>query len=480
VSTAARGPVRHTHVLGLLVAAGAVVAGVALPPPAGVERDVQLVLSVFAATVVLWVVKPVPYAVSSLLCVILLYGSGVAGSFRAAVGGFASTLVFFFLLLYLISTSIAKVDLDEWFARRLVSTTTTPRSSVRRLASTILLLAFVMPSGFARTVTFMPIVDQVNDLYDLDDDSPFRRFGYYLLGHVNPILSMSLMTSGGMAVVTAELINDMVRSFTWVEWAVYMAPPVIVLYIGCLVAALRLIGVDDALELADRPTPDGGDPVPDARADHLTRDQRIVVVTMTLATAAWIVGSFVGVSAIVPAMAVVFVYALPGVGIITAEDISDISWGIVFLLGAMLSLLDVMRSVDALDRIVDAMVFVVPSDGPTVVAFAAVFGVAIGVRAAFSSSAATFVVLFPIVLEFAEAFGFDPLFTALGLMVVMMTTVPFPFNLAPVLVAYDEGPLSLTEVFGLGLLTLSLAVVVVVGSWAVYWPFVDGLLSGVF
>ena len=465
--------------LGLVIAGAILAYGTIAPPPADVSAQAQIVLAVFFATIVLWIAKPVPYAVSSILAVVLLFGLGGVDSFETAVSGFASTLVFFFLLLYLIGKSVAKVDLDNWVARRLVSTSSTPKTSTRRLSSAILFIAFVMPSAFARTVTFMPVVDQVNDLYDLEEASAFRRFGFYLLGHVNPIASMAVMTGGGMAVVTAELINDMVRPFTWAEWAIYMLPPVVVLYTLCLLAASLLIGVDDVSEI-DRAVGDTDSANADAGDDPLNREQWIVVTTLGLAIIAWIVGSFIGVDAIIPAMAVVFIYAVPRVRILTAEEIRNVNWGIILLLGTMLSLLEAMERVNALDRIIETMVVLIPADGPSVLSFAIVIVIAVLIRGTFSSSSAAMVVLFPLVLEFAVRFGFDPLFTAFGVMMLLMVTVFLPFNLPTVLVAYDDGPLTIPEVFGLGLLTLGMTAMVVIGSWLIYWPTIDAVVTGIF
>lgn len=490
VTSRGRAPIAALPALGLLIAAVALGAGLLLPSPSGVEPRVQAVLAVFGATVVLWITRPVPYAVSSLLCVLSLYGLGLADSFAEAVGGFASTIVFFFILLYLIGSSVASVNLDEWVARRLVSETSTPRSSVRRLSSAILLLSFVMPSGVARTVTFMPVVDRINDLYEMGPGSPFRRFGYYLLGHVNPLTSLVVMTGSGMSVTTAELISSMVRPFTWFEWAIFMAPPVVAVYVLAILAGSRVYAVGDgnrvdrAVAPAGMPAGSGGPPS-DAGLetgavgdDPLNRDQWIVVVTLGLAIVAWVVGSFVGVPAIVPAMGVVLVLALPGVEILTARDVEEVSWGVVFLMGAMLSLLSVMEAVGALDLLIDTLLAVIPTAGPTVFAAVVLFGVAVLIRGTFSSSSVAIVILLPILFEFAPAIGLEPLYVALTLALLFNATVLLPFNIPPVVIAQEAGPLTVREIVLLGLMTLSIVGLVVGLSWTFYWPLVDDLVAG--
>lgn len=438
---------------------------------------VQRVLSIFAATVVLWITKPIPYAISSVLCVILLYAFGTVDSFGEAVSGFASEIIFFFILLYIIGTSVAKVDLDAWVARRLISRSSTPRRSGRRLSGAIMLLALVMPSGIARTVTFMPVVDQITEYYGLAEDSPFRRFAYYVLGHLNPVASLAVMTGSGMAVTTAVLINDFVQPFTWLEWAVYLIPPIVTLYVICIIIVTRLYAIADSDQ--DTIDPDDIDFADDG-IEPLDRDQRIVVALLGLAVCLWVVGSFVGVPAIIPAMLVVFVLAVPGVDIVTTEEVLSVSWGIVFLIGAMLSLLAVMQEVNAMDRIIDTLIVIVPMTGPVVITAIMLFVMGMVVRGTFSSSTAAIVIMLPILLEFGGAVGINPLYTAFTLMMLYNATAFLPFNAPTVLISHETGPLTLVEIFGLCLVTLLVVASIATVSWVIYWPFVDALFAGIF
>jgi len=464
---------RLSHVVGLGVAVAILGFGVLGPTLGTVDRTVQVVLAVFASTLVLWIAKPVPYTVSSLLCVVLLYALGVTDTFAAAVSGFASTLVFFFVVLLLVGRSVANVDLDDWVASRLIAASDTPRRSVRRLSVMVLLLAFVLPSGLARGVTFMPIIDRINASFGAAGDSQFRRLAYYVIGHLNPVASLALMTGGSMAIATAELVNASVRPLTWVEWALYMAPTTVLLFVCCTVAgALHYEVPDEGLAATSE-----GHAGSEAAPEPLGRDQKLVFAGLGGAIVMWIVGSFVGIPTLVPAVLVVTLFALPGVGIIDSTDVRAINWGIIFLVGAMLSLLDVMRGVGAFDLVVEAFGVVVPVGAPDAVVVAVVFAVAVLVRGTFSSVSASFVVLFPVVLEGLAATDVTPLYVSFGLTTILMAATFLPFNNPAVLVAYERGPLDAADVFRLGLLTLSCAVLVVVLGWTVYWPFVDGVVA---
>lgn len=467
--------------LGLLAAATALAAGVLTPFGVTVDPQIQLVIGVFACTVILWITKPVPYLVSSVLAVVLLFGLGLTDSLAQAATGFSSTLVFFYVLLLLIGKSVAKAGLDDRVARRLVTATSTPRSSVRRMSVAVFLLALVMPSALARTVTFMPVFDRINTIYRLGESSPFRRLGYYILGHANPLASLALMTGGGMAIVTAEMINSMVRPITWIEWAFYMTPPIILLYSAAVFGAGLRYGVGRDRQIIDeRSSAQDERPEFDGTTEPLTFDQEIVVVMLAVAIVAWIGGSFVGIPAIIPAMAVVLVFSLPGVGIITATEVRDLSWGIVFLMGAMLSLLDVMRELSAFDLVVDLLFSNVPILQSALFTLFVLFGIAVLIRGTFSSVSAALLLLLPILLEFATILGLDPFYVSLSLPLVLGSAVFLPFNVPTVLIAFERGPLEMAEVLTLGLMTLAVGFLVAALSWVFYWPLLDSVLSGVF
>ncbi|NUB91661.1 anion permease [Haloterrigena sp. SYSU A121-1] len=465
--------------LGLLAAATVLAVGTMVPPPAAVTVAGQRALAVFASALVLWLTRPVPYVVSSVLSVALLFALGAVESFDAAATGFTSTLVFFLLLLLLLGDATTSVGLDRRLARRLLTAESTPRRALRSVAGSVLALALVMPSAMARAVTFIPIVKRLAAAFGSGDDG-FETGAFLVLGHVNPIASMALMTGGGMALVTSEIIATSVRPITWVDWAVLMLPPTIALYAAATLCASLFAAVDGETTLGATAgaqlEADGEGPAPEADGDEppsLTRDQRLVGLVLLGAIAGWIAGSFVGIPTVLPAVAAVVALSLPQVGVITADDIAGVNWGIIFLVGAMLSILDALETTGAIVAIVDALARWIPFAALAQWQLvAALLGLAVGIRILFSTGSAAIVVALPIVLELASVFDVNRLYLALTVLLVVGSTTILPFNTTAVLVSMDRGPLSHRDVASFGLVTMVLAVGVAAASWLVYWPLV--------
>lgn len=465
------------EVLGV-VAALAVLGWGALAEPSAFAPEAQDVIAVFGFALVLWLTEAVPYVVSGTLAVVLLVVFGAAPSFAVAASGFASSLVFFLLLVFLLGIAIDEVGLDRWFASRLRSTGANAARPFRSLAANLFALAFLMPSAVARAVTFVPVVRRVRDAYGLDPGGGFERSSFLVLGHVNPVASLALMTGGGMALVTAEIVRSGHHSITWLRWAALMVPPVAVLYALSAATAGYLYGGAAADASAGGEAGTEAD-ASDGTVSALTSEQHIVAATMAGAVCLWLLGSVTGLPAIVPAALAVAVLALPGVEILTAADAADVSWGVLFVVGAMFSILDRMEATGALRTVVDAATGAVPFHAmPHWQSAAVLLGLAVCVRVLFSTGSAAMLVILPVALRIGGEVGVNRLFLALAVVLVVGSTTVFPFNTTAVLVSMEEGPLDGVDVLTFGLVTMAYSLVVVAVAWAVYWPAVAALFPG--
>ncbi|WP_418283002.1 SLC13 family permease [Halorubrum sp. DTA98] len=466
-------PVPGPRDIGIWTSLVVLTVGVLSPTLGGLEPEMQLVLAVFGFALVLWLTEAVPYVVSSTLAVVMLYAFDLVETFDEAVAGFASTLVFFLFLLLLLGGAIGKVGLGKVVAGRMLSSRSTPKTTVRSLATHMVALSLLMPSAVARAVTFIPVVNQMTDAYGLDNDGSFRKTSFIVLGHINPIGSMMLMTGGGMAIITSQLINESVRPITWVQWGVYMIPPMMLLFWLSTVSAIYLYGVDDERTVESTALDDSMTTAVEDGSASLNREQRIVGLVMLGAVLAWIAGSFLGVPTIVPAVVAVAILAAPGIDIVDRELVSEVSWGILFLIGAMFSILEVMESTGTLDFVVGLLIDAVPFEAmaPWLVV-GTLLAIGVFIRVWFSTASAAIVVTLPIIMEFGAVLGINRLFLALSVLTVIGSTTFFPFNTTSVLLSYDRGPLGLREVFGFGLVTMVHGLIVIVVSWLFYWPLV--------
>jgi di/tricarboxylate transporter len=255
-----------------------------------------------------------------------------------------------------------------------------------------------------------------------------------------------------------------------------MIPPTVILYALSAITAERIYSVDDSRTISSDPNDEDEELVESVmngedHSDPLTRDERIVGWVMFGAVLAWIVGSFTGMPTILPAIAAVSLLSLPGIGIITKSDIAEVSWGILFLIGAMFSILEVMQTTGALDVIVSTLLSFIPfTVFNTWQSVGALLVLAMVLRAFFSTASAAIVVVLPIILEFGAVLGLDQLFLAFSVLLIVGSTTFLPFNTTAVLLSFDQGPLTSRDVFAFSLVTMSYSILIIVLSWILYWP----------
>ncbi|MFB6071100.1 MAG: SLC13 family permease [Halanaeroarchaeum sp.] len=382
---------RSVSSAGLVLGAIVLLAGATADAGWDPTEQMALALGVFAIT--MWTTKSVPISISSVAIVSLLPLLGLVEGFSAAASGFATRLIFFLILLFLLGEVVAKTDLDEQFAKRLILASSTPKRSFQKLSEYLFVVAIFMPSGIARAITFVPLVDTLNDMYGLSDRSDFLDASFLFLGHVNPIASLALMTGGGMALLSSEIIRMNVRPVGWLEWAVYMVPPVLTLYFAAVLLIQTVYQVDDATSasVADDVGP-------------MTGEQRIVAVVMTVTISLWLAGSLVGIPTILPPLLAVVVLAAPGIGIVTGSDVGNLNWDVLLMVGAVLSLVDVLQSSGALERVIDALLAVVPlATYPTWLSVLAILSGTVIVRMLFSTGSACLAVTLPVIIPLAKS-----------------------------------------------------------------------------
>lgn len=454
----------------IVFAVACLVYGIFATPPAGLSHAGLLTLGVFGFGLILWQSKAIPLVATSLLVVGALYAFGIVKSFPEATSGFASTLFFFFFTILTLGHSISKVGLDKHVAQRLLATSSTSRASHRQLGKYILLLSFIMPSGLARMVAFTPIIDEVRQQYELDRDGSFATSSFLLLGQLNPIASMSLMTGGGLSIIGAQLIHTAGYEIDWLDWAVYMLPPTIFVY---------AVGFFTVAQLHP---PTGGDRPDNQRratqsTEPLTPSQWVVILVIGGTLLAWAVGSFLELPTLLPAIVAVGLLSAPPVRVLGPEDFSTISWGILFLVGSMLSLIEALEATGTFEWVIGAVAGVVPFSAfgaPTAVAV--LLAIVVAMRLLFPTGSTCLIVMIPIVISFGRTYDLNVLYLSLSTVLLVGSTVLVPFHLPPSLLAYNRGFVDTHEVFVYGLCTLTIAMLGVCIAWSVYWPFVETVL----
>ena len=182
------------------------------------EQQLTLALLMFA--VYLWIFAPIPTGAGSLLLLALMLLFNLVDSAEEALEGFLSPALYFIFALSIVSKVLVKVGIDQVIAGMLKKISKgSPRNSIIGLPVFILLLPIILPSAIARFKMLLPLVNSMNKIFGFPEKSLFQQYNMYIIGMLNQIGTMVIITGGGFSVLAAQLFRDYdVAELGWIEW----------------------------------------------------------------------------------------------------------------------------------------------------------------------------------------------------------------------------------------------------------------------
>lgn len=233
-----------------------VVVGVALwfsPPPAGLSIEGWHVFAVFAATIVSFLLRPLPMGACVLIGLLVLGATGtiapaismapqppdmfsapimeehtfserVSMSFKAALSGFADDTVWLVVAAFFLSGAMIHSELGKRLALMMISALgRTTLGLGYAIAAAELVLAPFIPSNTARGGgLMMPIVNSISNVLGSHPHDQPKRAGEFLVlcgAHANLISAAMFLT--GMAanpLVSAAARDFLNQDFGWAMW----------------------------------------------------------------------------------------------------------------------------------------------------------------------------------------------------------------------------------------------------------------------
>ena len=166
-------PSVRTRLFTLLVAVLVVGAVATAPTPASLTAGGQFALATMAFAAILWITGALPLALTALLIPLLLTGFGVYPAFGDAVAGFADPVIFLLLAGFMLAEALQSHGVDRRIALAiLVRFGTSPRGLVLGVMVATAVLSMIV-SNTATVAMMVPVVvgvvGSVTDLTAVDD-----------------------------------------------------------------------------------------------------------------------------------------------------------------------------------------------------------------------------------------------------------------------------------------------------------------------
>lgn len=292
-----------------------------IPAPSGLETDAWHLFSIFVATIVALVIKPIPMGSTAILALTVIALTQIL-TLEQSLSGFQNTTIWLIVIAFFISRGFIKTGLGtrvSYLFVRLFGKKTLGLSYSMLLSD--LILAPAMPSNTARAGGIIfPIIRSLSETYESRvGDGTERRIGAFLVkvsfqgDMITSAMFVTAMAANPLAVqITQEITGE---TITWGGWALAALVP------GLISLALIPFVIYKLYPPELKETPEASAIAVEKLKEMgpMKKEERYMIGVFVLLLSLWIFGGNFGISATTSAFVGLCVLLLSGV--LTWSDI---------------------------------------------------------------------------------------------------------------------------------------------------------------
>jgi sodium-dependent dicarboxylate transporter 2/3/5 len=416
--------------------------------PDGLSDAGRLTLGIFTTAAILWVVEPFPLYVTSFVIVILEVivlgrqggplGMGSTG-YNVFLHPFFDSVIVLLLGGFVMATALKRYGLDARISRTILSRTgTSPR---RVLLGMMVTSAFLSMWLSNTATTALMIAVAIPIVSAMPPGEPFKKAIILGIPFASNIGGIGTPIGTPPNAIALGILSQMGRGLTFIEWMYRGVPVVIVLLIVCWFLLCRLFppGVERiALHFG--------------KQERMGRKPKFVLFVFAGVVALWLTSKWHGIpSAIVSLIPLVILF---GLRLLRDDDLQDLGWGILFVVGGGMSLGIAMRESGLTGWMVHQLPF--QAVGPFGVLL--VFGVVAAAMTSFISNSATANLLLPIAVGVSAV---EPAATAAAVAIASSAAMILPISTPPNAIAYGSGFVNVRDMARAGSIVTAIAIPVI-------------------
>ena len=435
----------------VLILAIALLAGAAVSriPFDGLSEAGRLTFGIFTAAAILWLLEPFPLYVTSFIIVILeviLLGRsggplGLTGSgYMIFLHPFFSSVVVLLLGGFVIAQAVKRYGIDTWLLRKLLHRVGTRPGAV--LLGVMVMTSFfsMWISNTATTALMMAIVIPVVSTFP--GNEPFRKAIILGIPFAANIGGIGTPIGSPPNAIAIGFLEQSGYEISFLDWMILGVPIVIVLILVCWL--ILYILYRPKIEHVELEVPE--------EAESLDSRSKFILAVFLLVVVLWLTSSLHGIPPAITAL-IPFVI-LFGLRMLDEDDIRELGWGILFIVGGGMSLGVAMRESGLSEWMVSQVDFA--AIGTIGILF--LFAAAAAILTTFISNSATANLLLPIVVGIAAV---SPVSSALVVAIVSSAAMILPVSTPPNAIAYGSGQVDVRDMARSGSIVTAVSLVFV-------------------
>ena len=438
--------------------------------PDHLSWSLRATVGITGASVWLWVLEPIPLALTSLLVIVALPVLH-ATSLDTALVGFSNGSTFLIMAGFMMAQGVNSTTLGKRFANYSIIRF---GGSIHGVLLGVLLapqiLSIFIPATAVRTTLLLPAVMAVIISMKLSRNSNVAKLLILGLTFGTAISGVGLIPAAVANVLTVDLLRNIlgleIYYFTWfkITWPVWFLmipftwlilpklfpPETTTLDINQLKVELKKLG-------------------------KLSTHEKKCLIILTLTVTLWMTESIHRLPTAVPAILATVLMGMPGIGIANWDKLKDIEWGTVILIGASLSMASALNNSGAADFLAGQLLsfpgLQAGLSNPILVVLLLTL-LTHFYHLIVTNISTVVLTLIPIMLQIALKLGINPLLVAMTINLATLFGFILVVQTLPSVITYSTGIYTSRDLFRAGFCLTIVSVIVMMFTALVWWPMI--------
>jgi len=436
--------------------------------PFSIEAATKHGLAITSFMIVAWITEAMDYALAGLIGCYLFWALNVV-TFSVAFSGFATDTPWFLFGATLFGTMATKSGLARRIAYVVMQRVGgTYAGILLGLVITDFLLTFIVPSGIARVVIMAAVVLGFIEAFEVGPGSNIGRAMFLIITYAAGIFDKMIIA--GAASITARGFIERVGGVEvlWSRWFIAYLPCSLV----TIVLAWRLILWLYPPEKHALPGGVGYARQEVKKMGRWTPLEKKTAALMGLAIALWLTDFIHHMSPSIIGLGVGLAAVVPGIGVLSIDDMKRINYMPVFFVAAAVSMGEVLTSTKGLDLLTNVLFAWMEPLLTNVYSSAVVlYWTAFVYHLFLASEVSMLGTSIPLLMNFAKSHGLNPL--ALGMIWTFAAGGKiFAYQSAVMVIGYSYGYFESKDLLRVGLWLTVIESLILLLLVPYYWPFI--------
>ena len=453
-----------------LIIAVILIAGAFAAPAVGVlTGDMVSALLVILSAIVLWVKKPIPLAVSSLVILALLPIIGLVPDLNSAFAGYSNATNFFVIASFGLALAVRKTTISNRLLRRFLAIS---RGRIKNVVLAYMAMTAIVSSvmsDIAAVIIGIAFAQQLVNGVSEDQRPALGRLLMISMPFASIIGGISTPAGSSVNVMALNLLSANTGiEVNFLQWCVFGMPVAIILLIAAWLILTTLFKAENmSAEQIDVFLQNM-----EKNATASLKHENYAIGVVILMIVAWVAGTWIPVlNTTTVAIFGMLLLMLPGIGAFGWKEFStNVSWEIFLMGGATIMMGNLARDTGLVQLLADSLK--ANFEGISPVMLVVLLGLVVtAILILMPVGPATVSMLVAPVYELAVGLGLNPVMAVITLGVFASNSCILPLN-AVQLLSFSTGYWKITDLMKAGILITAVWVVLA----ALWFPIAANLV----